>query len=49
MKALKGNMSLDIRKTFAVSDGSQFSPACPDMSSIKMKMGIQQRYWHRKA
>jgi len=56
MKELKGNVKvpffpvpLDIRKTFAVSEGSQFSPACPsDTSSIKMKMSIQQWYWQRK-
>ena len=50
MKALKGDVpffpvSLDIRKTFAVSERSQFSPACPsDMSSIKIKMSTQQWY-----
>ena len=56
MKALKRNVKVsffpvpfDIRKTFAVSEGSQFSPACPsDTSSIKMKMSIQW-YWNRKA
>jgi hypothetical protein len=57
MKALKGNVNvpffpvpLDMRKTFAVSEGSQFSRSCPsDTSCIKMKMSIQQWYWHRKA
>jgi hypothetical protein len=57
MKALKGNVKVpffpvphDIRKTSAVSESSQFSPACPsDTSSIKMKMSIQQWYRHRIA
>jgi len=57
MKELKSNVKvpffpvpLDIRQTFAVSAGSQFSPACPsDTSSITMKMSIQQWYWHKKA
>ena len=57
MKELKGNVKvpffpvpLDIRKTSAVSEVSQFSPACPsDTSNIKMQMSIQQWYWHRKA
>ena len=52
MKELKSNVKvpffpvpLDIRQTFAVSAGSQFSPACPsDTSSITMKMSIQQWY-----